>query len=236
VSNFDDTIGDFSPTIATALLSHDAHRTAVATELAAAVRDAGFDGVQIDLESLGADDGDGLVEFAADIRSALPDSATISMAFMAEDSPAAYESAGYLFDRLQASIGRFVLMAYDEHGPTWSEAGAVGGMPWAFSAIRALDGAGLPLALVDWGVAGYGYTWPGDGTDGTQLSVAAARALAGTKARFDDEQAEWTATLADGTVVWWSDARSFDARYEAAARLGFHGLAVWELSGADPLP
>jgi spore germination protein len=128
-----------------------------------------------------------------------------------------------------------VLMAYDEHGPTWSHSGPIGGLPWVEDSVDAILKAGVPASLLDLGVAGYGYTWPGDGSDGTQLSVAAVRILAGDLDRYNAEQGEWSATLPDGTVVWWSDAESLAARRALAARLHLHGIAVWEISLSDPL-
>ncbi|WP_308467701.1 hypothetical protein [Rathayibacter soli] len=44
-------------------------------------------------------------------------------------------------------------------------------------ALAALIDTGVPRDKIDLGVAEYAYTWPGDGTDGTQLTVAAARKL-----------------------------------------------------------
>ncbi len=48
-------------------------------------------------------------------------------------------------------------------------------------------------------------------------------------------QDEWTATLDDSTVLWWSDARTLAERTQLAARYSVHGLAIWELSLGDPL-
>jgi spore germination protein YaaH len=44
------------------------------------------------------------------------------------------------------------------------------------------------------------------------------------------------ATLHDGTVVWWSDARTFALRRAYAAKLHLGGLALWSLGLSDPVP
>jgi spore germination protein len=235
ISNYDTTTGDFSSKIATALLGKPEHRSAVITALVAHVAAAGFDGVQIDLESLSLDDSAGLASFTTQLRDALGAPKSVSMAVMAESSPGHYLSAGYDFAKLTPILSRVVLMAYDQHGATWSKPGPVGGLPWATTALDALITAGVPTANIDLGVAGYGYSWPGNGTDGKQLSDEDSRRLAGDLARWDATEAEWTATLPDDTVVWWSDSRSLSERRSLALSRNLHGIAVWELSLTDPL-
>ena len=194
----------------------------------------GYDGVQIDMESLDSSHASGLTTFLSALRSALPAGKSISMALMATDTASGYASEGYNLTALTPSVNRFVLMAYDQHGPTWTSAGPIGGTPWVKSVLTAFIATGVPKSKIDLGVGEYAYTWP-RGSDGEQLTVADARALAGSKARFDSTQEEWTATLSNGTVIWWSDARTLTAREALAVQYGVHGLAVWELSLSDPI-
>ena len=240
VSNYDSktsdsTPSDFSPKTAAALLENPEHRSAVITELVAQVAAAGFDGVQIDLESLSLKDCAGLVAFTTQLHEALGAPKSVSMAVTAESSSGRYLDAGYDFARLTPLLSRVVLMAYDQHGPTWSKPGPVGGLPWVATTLTALIAAGVPSARIDLGVASYGYSWPGNGSDGKQLSVDDSRTLAGDLARWNPTAAEWTATLPDDTVVWWSDSRSLAQRKALALTRNLHGLAVWELSLTDPL-
>lgn len=235
MGNYDESIGDFSPTIATKLLSSSSNRNAVVSSLVTKVKNGGYDGVQIDLESLNSSHASGLTTFLSSLRSALPAGKSISMALMATDTAAGYADEGYNVGGLTPSVTRFVLMAYDQHGPTWTSAGPIGGTPWVKSVLSAFIATGAPKSKIDLGVGEYAYTWPGDGSDGEQLTVADARARAGSAARFDSTQQEWTAKLSDGTVIWWSDARTLTARESLAAQYGVHGLAVWELSLSDPI-
>jgi spore germination protein YaaH len=57
----------------------------------------------------------------------------------------------------------------------------------------------------------------------------------GATAQWDPTQQEWHATLGDGTILWWSDARSFAAREALARSLHLGGVAVWSLGQGDPL-
>ncbi|PKQ30963.1 MAG: hydrolase [Actinobacteria bacterium HGW-Actinobacteria-2] len=236
LSNYSESLGDFSPAIAKRLLTSTRHRAAVVKALVARVKKYGFDGVQVDLESLKPSYAAGLTAFVKQLRKALPRSKRISMAVMASSTVKGYKNAGYQLTKLRRVVSRFVLMAYDQHGPGWSSAGPVGGTPWVQQVLAGFIRAKVRRSQIDLGVAQYGYSWPADGTPGTSLSVAQARALAGDRAVFDTTQQEWTATLADGTLLWWSDRDTLTARRQLAADQGLHGLAVWELSLADPLP
>ncbi len=236
VSNYSEALGDFSPEIGTALLGDAGNRERVARQLARAASRIGADGVQVDLESLRSRDRDGLVAFAAVLTDAVHDElgpdADVSMAVMASTSAAGFRDTGYDLRALARHVDRFVLMTYDEHGP-WSDPGTVGALPWAERVVVAAEHEGLPADRIDLGVAGYGYVWGGD--DGGQVSPARARTLAGDRARWSDRTGEWSATLADGRELHWSDARSYRARVALARELGLHGVALWSL-GTQPLP
>jgi spore germination protein len=231
VSNYSDSLGDFDPALAHRMLTSKTHRRHVAAALAHVVRRQGWDGIQIDLESLKAHDRTGLSAFVRVLRMALLHRASISMAVMAETSRAAYARHGYAFGGLHA-VSRFVLMAYDEHGPGWSGPGPIGALPWAERTAGSLIGA-VGAGRVDLGIAGYGYLWTSQST-GHTVSDAKARTLAGSKAVWHPRAGEWSATVAAGTE-WWSDGRSYHRRVALAQDLGVHGVAVWQLASADPL-
>jgi spore germination protein YaaH len=231
LSNYSNAIGDFDPALAHRMLGSVAHRAHVVTDLARVVWRQGWDGIQIDLESLHRDDGPDLAAFADELRAALPAGTGLSMAVMAETSHASYVGHGYRLGRLDA-IDRFVLMAYDQHGPGWSGPGPVGALPWARRTAAPLVAA-VGRTRVDLGIAGYGYLWRPDGS-GRTVSDAEVRRLAGDAARWHRDVAEWSARTARGTM-WWSDYRSYRHRVSLARHLGLHGVAVWQLASADPL-
>lgn len=233
VNNIDPDKGDFSGAIATKMLSSAENRSFVISGLASEVEHGGYDGIGLDLEYLSAQNADDLVSFVTELRAALPERATISIAVMAETSPAAYESAGYDLKSLEPLVDRFVVMAYDEHGSGFSSAGPVGGLPWAKQVVAALTSV-VSAKKVDLGVAGYGYSWTTSGGGGV-LSPAAARKKAGSRASWVAAQGEWTAKLQNGTVLWWSDGRSLTVRSNYAKSIGLHGVALWQLTTGDPI-
>jgi spore germination protein YaaH len=236
LSNWSNRLGDFDPRRNHALLSRPERIRRVATRLADYVRDQGWDGVNVDLERIRAADGPGLVALVAALQERMPAERTVSVDVSAATSAAGYRARGYRLAGLAAAADVVDLMTYDQHGPTWSGPGPVGALPWQRAALDALL-AVVPATQVQLGVAGYGYTWPRSGT-GRTVTVAQVRRLVardGARARWRPGPAEWTARLSDGTVVWWSDRRSYARRVALAREYGVRGLAVWRLGSADPL-
>ncbi|WP_439692439.1 glycosyl hydrolase family 18 protein [Curtobacterium sp. SP.BCo] len=231
VSNYSESIGDFSPEIGTALLSDADNRSRAAAHLADLAAEQHLAGVQIDLESLRERDRAGLVAFAAAVQGAVHDrlgaDAQVSMAVMALTDAAGYRDTGYDLAALADHVDRFVLMTYDQHGP-WSGPGSIGSLPWTKRVITTAEHEGLPADRIDLGIAGYGYVWGGSGD--AQVSPAAARKAAGGAARWSATTGEWSAALDDGRQLHWSDARSYRARVALAEDLGLHGVALWSLN------
>jgi len=235
VSNFDEGLGDFSEAVAAGLLGSPDHRAAVVASLAADVADGGWDSVMIDLEGMSGDETAGLTAFAAELRAAVGPEVRLDVALQAATTSEGYADLGYDVPALAASLDHLTLMAYDQHGP-WEadDPGPVGSLDWTAQAVEALT-ALAPADQVVLGVAGYGYRWGGDEPAG-QVSDPAARDLAGTAvATWQADVGENAATLADGGVVWWSDARSLAVRVDLAQRLGLAGVAVWSLDLSDPV-
>lgn len=236
VGNWSDRLGAFDPDAASALLSDGARIAAVADRVAGLVADGGWDGVNVDLELVRRRDSRGLVAFVTALRERLPDTASLTIDVSARTSRAAYRAGGYRLAELAVVVDAIQLMAYDQHGPSWSGPGPVGGLPWVRASVAAALEEVSP-GKVDLGVAGYGYLWHPDGT-GRTLTVTAAERLverAGGRARWRAAAGEWSARLPDGRRVWWSDARSYAARAELASDLGLRGTAIWRLGAAGPL-
>jgi spore germination protein len=228
VSNYSNALRDFDEPLAHRMLTSPAHRASVVRALTRAAR--GFDGIEVDLESLEARDLDGLVAFTRELRAALPRK-TLSMAFMASGDRAGYRARGYDLPALADHLDRMVLMAYDQHGPTWSGPGPIGSLSWVKRELRYFTSV-LPNRKVDLGVGAYGYQWGGGPT---HLTVAQARQRAGSKARWSARHGEWTARLPGGRTIWWSDRRSLKAREKIARSHGVHGVAVWEIGSSGRL-
>lgn len=235
VSSWSNRLGGFDPARTHALLSSPRRIDRVADRLAGFVAEQGWDGVNVDLERVRAADGPGLVAFVAALQARLPAARTVSVDVSAATSVRAYRLRGYRLAGLARAADVIDLMTYDLHGP-WSGPGPVGALPWQRRAVTAAL-AVVPADRLQLGVAGYGYTWPRHGS-GRSVTVAQARRMVardGATARWRAGAGEWTARLSDGTVLWWSDGRSYERRVALARELGVRGLAVWRLGSADRL-
>jgi spore germination protein YaaH len=208
----------------------------VAARLAGRVRAQGWDGVNVDLERVRAADGPGLVSLVEELQARMPAARTVSIDVSAATSVRAYRQRGYRLAGLARAADVIDLMTYDLHGPTWSGPGPIGALRWQRDALDAALSV-VPADRLQLGVAGYGYTWPRRGV-GRSVTVAQARSLVagdGATARWRPRAGEWTARLSDGTVLWWSDRRSYQRRIALAREYGVRGLAVWRLGSADTL-
>ncbi|MEP9365347.1 glycosyl hydrolase family 18 protein [Nocardioides sp. CN2-186] len=236
VSNYSDALGDFDPHANHRLLSDDDHIAAVAARVGRFVRTQGWDGVNVDLERVRKGDGAGLVRFVQAIQAAMPADRTVSIDVSASTSQRAYRDRGYRLAGIARAADVIDLMTYDLHGPTWSGPGPVGALPWQRDALESLLDV-VPPEQVQLGVAGYGYTWPRQGT-GRSISPKHARNLVerdGAQPHWKARDGEWTARLSNGTVLWWSDGRSYRKRIALAREYDVRGLAVWRLGSADTL-
>jgi spore germination protein len=236
LSNYSDAKGGFDAQAAHRLLSSPENIDAVAEQVAWMAIEGGWGGVNIDLELVPKGDAGGLVELAGALNDALGTGRTLSIDVSASNSPRGYRNGGYLLDPLGRIVDVVVLMTYDYSGPTWSDPGPIGPVAWQRDSVEVASRY-VPADKLDLGIAGYGYTWPKRGT-GRSVTVAQARKMVakdGARARWHSDSKEWSATLSNGTVLWWSDARSYAARVALAEELGMHGVAVWRLGSADPL-
>ena len=68
LSNYSNRIGDFDPKAAAKLLRDPAHVQAVAAQLASYVATQGWDGIQVDLESMSKRDADGLLMLVNELQ------------------------------------------------------------------------------------------------------------------------------------------------------------------------
>lgn len=235
VSNYSNRIGDFDPVRLHRLLSSPRRTERVTQRLAGFVTDQGWDGVNVDLERVRAADGPGLVDLVEALQAQLPEERTVSIDISAETSVRAYRQRGYRLSGLADAADVIDVMTYDLNGP-WSGPGPVGALGWQRDALDALLSV-VPAGRVQLGVAGYGYTWPRHGT-GRSVTDRQAREMVrrdGATPHWRRVSGEWTARLSNGTVLWWSDGRSYERRVALAREYAVRGLAVWRIGSADTL-
>lgn len=235
VSNYSNAMEDFDPDAAHQLLDSDRNIAAVAERLAGFVGRR-WDGINIDLERLRQRDADELVAFVEALQDQMPEAKTVTIDVSATSSLQGYRERGYKLNALAEAADTIKLMTYDQHGPTWTGPGPIGALRWQRQALEAALRV-VPPGRLDLGVAGYGYSWPEEGT-GRSLTIRQVRGLLNrndARRHWNSDVGEWTATLANGTVLWWSDRRSYGERVDLAREYDLHGLAVWRIGSADTL-
>lgn len=236
LSNYSNRLETFDRAALHRLLADPDHIDRVARRLATYIADQGWDSVNVDLEGVRASDGDGLVALVQELQARIPEERTVSIDVSASTSVRSYRDRGYRLADLAEAADVIAVMTYDMHDPTWSGPGPIGPLPWQRDALDALLSV-VPAEQVLLGVSGYGYSWPAAGT-GRSLNLRQARGLVerdGATAHWRPRLGEWTTRLSNGTVLWWSDARSYARRVQLAREYGVRGLAVWRLGSADTL-
>ena len=236
VGNWSPRIDDFSEKLAHQTLGDPGAVQRAASAVAQDVLSGTWNGVSVDLESLAPRGTAGLTQLVALLRAELPANDSVTVCVEAFTSPAAYRANGYDLTALAGSANQIVLMTYDDHGPWENTPGPIGPLRWQRASVHALESA-VPADHVFLGAADYGYAWRPHAND--NLNVAQARALVArwhARPHWIAAAGEWTATLRDGSTVWWSDRRSVALRIKLARVLGVYGVAIWSLGSGDPIP
>ncbi len=114
----------------------------------------GFDGVQIDFESVSRDDADVFVDFLRELRSSLPAGKRLSVAVPARMKLIA---DAYEYSRIAPIVDRMVVMAYDEHWST-SSPGPVASLPWCARVVDYATSA-VEIDKIVMGLPLYGRAW-----------------------------------------------------------------------------
>ncbi len=114
----------------------------------------GFDGVQIDFESVSRDDAGFFFDFLKELRGRLPAGKKLSVA-----APARTELTKDAYDYTQIAplVDRMVIMAYDEHWST-SSPGPVASLPWCAKVVDYAKSA-VGVDKIVMGLPLYGRAW-----------------------------------------------------------------------------
>ncbi len=198
----------------------------------------GYDGIDIDYESLNAEDRELFTQFIEDLAVALhAEGKLLSIAVHAKtddagtwNGPAAQDWA-----RLGAAVDAFKIMTYDYHYGT-SEAGPIAPISW-IDDVLTYAATVVPPAKTYAGIHFYGYEWVGSSGTGIewQQAVKTARQQEITPQR--DESGEAWFTYDSGRfTVYYADAENLRVKLAAieAAHPDIAGIAIWRLGGEDP--
>jgi spore germination protein len=207
-------------------------------ELAALVEENGYDGIDIDYESLAAEDREVFSLFIEELAAALHDNGRIlSIAVHAKTDDAGTWGGPAAQDwrRLGAVVDEFKIMTYDYHY-AGGEAGPIAPLEWVG---QVLDYAAtvVPPELTWVGVHFYGYDWLGNAAEGLEWQQVVKRAGQNAAQIQRDEPGEAWFTYDGGRhTLYFTDAQALDERlaYVLARHPQLAGIAIWRLGGEDP--
>ncbi len=241
----------------TTLLSKKKNRTALAQNIAAFVKNRGFDGVNLDFEPMPPKLADDYVALVREVRAAL-DTVDPALHLSVDVVPGleGYDLAALTADD---AADLAVIMGYGYRSASSGSTGSVAplrdpsGSDLATSVSRALeqtDGEQLLLAL-PW----YGTAWSTDGPEagaavrkgkkvagGAVVDYGQAREIAARNGRAYDPDQAVSATAYAGRgcssctptwrQAWYEDPDSFGAKVDFALGEGLAGVGVWALGMA----
>jgi cellulose synthase/poly-beta-1,6-N-acetylglucosamine synthase-like glycosyltransferase/peptidoglycan/xylan/chitin deacetylase (PgdA/CDA1 family) len=225
VSNYDGAAFDRGRAEAM-LRSSTARRRFISAVTGEVARD-GWDGVLLDFENLPATVRASYPRLVHDLDLALGQR-RLDVAVPATVDAGSEELRAYDVKALAGSADRVVWMAYDEHDPTGAP-GPVAGLPWVRQGL-ALAERWVPRSKLLLGLAGYGYSWSGDGhaTDLTYEQAQAVRNAPGAVTNWDPVQQEWHVQAGDHDA-WYEDAAALAVRSKLALDEGLGGVALWRV-------
>ena len=228
----------FDRDIVLQVIGDPAARARHVQELVALVEENGYDGLDVDYESLTAADREVFSLFIEQLAGALHDNGRIlSIAVHAKTDDAGTWGGPAAQDwrRLGAVVDEFKIMTYDYHY-AGGEAGPIAPLEWV---DQVLDYAAtvVPPELTWVGVHFYGYDWLGNAGEGLEWQQIVKRAAQNDAQVQRDEPGEAWFTYDGGRhTVYFTDAQALDERLaylmERHPRLA--GAAIWRLGGEDP--
>ncbi|MEO7664104.1 MAG: glycosyl hydrolase family 18 protein, partial [Candidatus Limnocylindrales bacterium] len=239
-----------------ALLGSPTARTNLAKQIAAAVRDRGADGVNLDFEPIVSTYDDEFTALVRGVRTALD--------AVAPGYQVTFDTTGYIGNYPLANAtapggaDAIFIMGYDYRTSSSSQAGSISplaGPPYDLTDTVAAYAANVSPSKLILGVPYYGRAWSTDSSalhatnvSGTKYGSSVtsvyetAADLASQYGRLYDstEQAPWTAyqrencTTTYGCVTTWrelyyDDAASLKLRYDLVNRTGLRGAGIWAL-------
>lgn len=239
VSNFD-AIG-FDAKIAHAILNDSKSRSRAISQMLKLVRQWGYRGINIDLESIDRADRKAFTLFVRDVAQKMRAAGyltVVSVPAELKDDPQDSWTGAFDFAALGQSADILQVMTYDQHGP-WSAPGPVAGLNWVEPCIAYSVSVVAPSKL-SLGIPAYGYDWNLTAKTGGQVfwkDIPALIAKSRAAPRWDSTSSSpfFNYQAADGSshVVWYEDERSIPLKSALAATYKLAGVSVFALGYDD---
>lgn len=232
LNNYDKATEKWNAPEVAAMIANPDQRAAIAQNIVDVMRDAGYDGVNIDFESFTEADRALLVAFMAELYP------RAKAAGLEVSMDVIVMSRTYDHAALAQHVDYLIPMLYDEHWKT-SPAGPISSIPWFEGALQRFLQQ-VPAEKVVAGMGVYSYDWAAPGVRARSLTWERAVALSQqyqTPISLAQPQLNSTFTYTEGPnvhSVWMLDAVSAFNQLSVASKYGVRGYAVWRLGAEDP--
>lgn len=213
------------------------NRTLLKQDVATLVKLAqtdGYDGWNVDFESLNNVDETGLDTFVADLARRLHQEGKKLIVSVGPRTSATNGYHVYNYAALSTAADYIDLMLYDAHDNGGSP-GPVAPLGWTANIVHYAE-ATIPRSKILVGLAGYGYNWASTGSteinDGQALALAKQYGYTWVGGTTQEPKVTYRVGSVSHTV-WFEDSYSeaFKAAWVKRDRLG--GIALWDLGEED---
>lgn len=230
--------GDWDLHLVPAMLHDPEARRTHIRALVELVREQGYDGIDIDYESLNAADRKAYTAFLTELGRRLhADGKLLATAVHPKTSNAGDDPRNLAqnYRAIGAAVDQVRVMSYDYSWDT-SPPGPVAPARWVDKVI-AWTVTQIPPQKVVLGVDLLGYDWSGG--RGVTVSDQRARSLADAhdaRIRRSEDGSPWFSyrdSSGDRHEVWWEDATSARAKLALTDQYGLGGVFFWRLGGED---
>ncbi|MCL6478710.1 MAG: glycoside hydrolase [Peptococcaceae bacterium] len=234
VHNF--SAGTFDRQSASSAISVKSYRKNLIDGIVYQIEKNGYDGVNIDLESICLSCKNDFNTFLEELRGHLkPRSKLLTVAVPAKTGDESYWSGAYDYKTIGRLADYIAIMSYDEH---WREgpAGPVASLPWV---TRVMDYAVsvIPPHKILMGIACYGYDWP----QGQTAAAIKWKDIPAFAAQYGNVR--WDNNSSVPYLIYWKNGVKhqvwFENRYSLAIKLGMvevyglGGIAFWRMGFED---
>jgi hypothetical protein len=192
----------------------------------------GFDGLQIDFESVPARDGDSFRSFLGELRNGLG-SKLFTVALRARSKPVPNDVYDYV--KIKGMVDRILVMAYDEHWST-SKPGPIASMDWCKTvAAYSLKTIGPEKLIM--GLPFYGRRW-GDWSPNQAFIYSQIQQMKEaqgiTESRREKGIPTFTYQAPMTATVYYEDDYSLSTRMEMYRTMGVKSIGFWRVGQESP--
>jgi len=239
ISNFHD--GRWDGELVARLITDAQRRRVHVAAIADLVRARGWQGVDIDYESLPESSRAEFSAFVVELANILHTvPARLSVTVHAKTSePGSWHGAqAQDWQTIGTAADEVRVMAYD-YSHAASPPGPIAPPSWVDKVLRRAT-EDIPRDRITLGLATYGYDWSADG-QGTTVQWADVQAIAESRGAPQQWDASTSSSWLRYTdehgrehTVWYEDARSLGVKLDLARSYSVSRVALWRIGGEDP--